>query len=355
MSATTTCQGINVITCRGSFRAMGETIGEALREPLQARGIPPPDARARARVARFLAPVEPAIRDLMDAMRGMERGANLPADALLAGWARPRPPSMFPDACSNIVFANGPQGPLWGKNNDDDWAAPFHGRHPGPAEALDHFYILRLYPDRGIPVINCTYTGYIAAGDMLNAEGLAAGFSSGGSRFLQNPYDVPDRLWMAAGLFTCRTAEDYARHLAERPLRGKGYLGVVVDREGGMLAPEIMPPLVQIRRPIPGAHGLHCTNCYQLPLLADLSGRAHQDNARGRAARLEAALSEGDGSLAHLQAVLRHHGPFDICRHGADRGDYGFTEWSMIGVPRERRVLFCAGAPCAGRYEALAL
>ncbi len=345
------CQGVRIITCRGAFRAMGEAIGETLRAVLQAQiGAPPADAD-RARIQQALAPAEQAMPEIMDAMRGMEHGANLPAGALLAEWAKRSKNSMFPDACSNVIFRDGPQGPLWGKNSDDDWVRPFHRQRPGPAERLDHICILRMYPDHGIPVINCTYTGWIAAGDMLNAEGVAAGFSSGGSPFQQSPYHLPDRLWMAAGMFRARTAEDYARHLTAMPLRGKGFLGVVVDRAGGMVAPEIMPPLVQLRRARPEMRGMCCSNCYQLPELAELSGRAHQENARGRAAMLATAIEAGDRSPAYMQAVLRHHGEFDICRHGAPRHDDGFTEYSTIGIPRAGKLLFCAGNPCQGKYD----
>jgi len=97
--------------------------------------------------------------------------------------------------------------------------------------------------------------------------------------------------------------------------------------------------------------GMFCSNCYQLPELAELSGRAHQENARGRAAALATAIEAGDRSLAYMQAVLRHHGECDICRHGAPRHDDGFTEYSMIGIPRAGKLLFCAGNPCQGKYE----
>lgn len=126
---------------------------------------------------------------------------------------------------------------------------------------------------------------------------------------------------------------------------------VTVDRTGCMFSTEVMPPLVQIRRPRIWSRGMNCTNWYQLPLLKDISGRSDLENSMGRSRALEAALKETTLSLEHMKNTLRHHGEYDICRHGKERHDYGYTEWSMIGIPREGKLLFCNGRPCQGTYE----
>ena len=337
---------VKVIECRGSHARIGETIGEALREELQqliARQAGwAADDQVRRRIKEYLASAETFMPGVLEEIKGIERGANLPEHFLLSEWAETPTRSNFPEACSNIVFRDGPDGPLWGKANDGVTV----GDPTNPSYCL-----LKIYPDDGLPLISCNYVGWIASGGMMNAEGVASGFSSGGSIFSQSPYHVPDLLWIYAGMQKARTAEEFARHLTSLPLRGKGLAGVTVDREGKMFSTEGFPPLVQIRRPSSWMRGMNCTNWYQLPMLTNLSPRTDLENSRGRSAYLETALKEGDLSVEYLKSVLRHHGECDICRHGAERHDTLITDWSMIGIPRQEKVLFASGNPCQGEYQ----
>ena len=58
-------------------------------------------------------------------------------------------------------------------------------------------------------------------------------------------------------------------------------------------------------------------------------------------------------TLARMQALLRHHGDQNICRHG-ECCEMN-TEYSMIGLPRENRVLCAHGYPCENEYEDIML
>lgn len=344
-------QEVKVITCRGRHALIGETIGEALREELRPRAAGwQCDDKAAWRIREYLAAAREWIPELIEEIRGVERGAGLPEHFLMAGQANPPNRPEFTEGCSNIVFREGPDGPLWGKNNDDD-AGPPGVPHKAPPRC-----ILRIYPDHGIPLILCTYCGWIG-GDMMNAEGVATGGASGGHHFFQSPYDLPSLLWLRAGMHRARSAEDFARHVTSRPLRGRGSVHVTVDGAGSMFSTEILSPLVQLRRPQPWMRGMECTNWYQLPHLTPLSGRgaADQENARGRSAALQAALRQPTLNVGAMKKALRHHGDVDICRHGAARHDRGITEWSMIGIPRQRKVLFCKGNPCSGHYDDIKL
>lgn len=341
---------MKVIEGRGSHTKIGEAIGEALRDHFRARMHRPAAAPQRDAWARAsLGAMEQHIPEVIEQIRGIERGAGLDAGVLLDEWiGRPRR-SMFENACSNVVFGDGPDGPLWGKNNDGEACAP-------AAAPLPVHVVLKMYPDKGIPLINCTYAGWVAAGDIVNAEGVASGWSSGSSPFFQSPFNVPDRLWIYAGMLKARSAEDFARHITALPLRGKGYTGVTIDAQGNMFSAEIMPPLVQLRRPSPWMRGMNCTNWYQHPHLKGLCFRAHIDNAMGRSAVLEQALKHDRLDVKHMTSVLRSHGaPADICRHGQARHDCSFTEHSMIGVVRERKMLICDGNPCEATYEDICL
>ena len=343
----TESQSIRVIECRGSHAKIGETIGEELREYLQGRIRGPRMDEQHKRMQASLEPMQVHMPEVLEQIRGIERGGVLAEGSLLREWTETPRHSMFETGCSNVVFADGPDGPLWGKNNDGDAG-------PQPAAPAVHC-ILKIYPDDGVPLINCTYSGWVAAGDILNAEGVASGWSSGSSPFRQSPFHVSDRLWAYAGMLRARTAEEFARHITALPLRGKGYTGVTIDENGTMFSTEIMSPLVQLRRPAVWMRGMNCTNWYQDPHLKSLCFRSHLDNAASRSVALEEALKEDRLDVEHMKATLRCHGAADICRHGEVRHDHGFTEWSAIGVVRERKLLFCEGAPCQGEYREIRL
>ena len=101
---------------------------------------------------------------------------------------------------------------------------------------------------------------------------------------------------------------------------------------------------------------MNCVNCYQLPMLADADRRSESGkcNAKARQRFLEQSLSElSDYSLADMKTILRHHGQPSICRHGGT--DDSHTEYSMIGIPQSRRVLFVDGNPCQGTFQEIQL
>lgn len=101
---------------------------------------------------------------------------------------------------------------------------------------------------------------------------------------------------------------------------------------------------------------MNCVNCYQLPALADADRRTESGkcNAKARQRFLEQSLSDlSDYSIVDMTAILRHHGHPSICRHGGTEDSH--TEYSMIGIPQSRRVLFADGNPCQDTYQEIQL
>lgn len=349
---------MKVIECKGSDKAIGSTIGESLREEIQEQvtGFLPADLSVLDKeIAFFKTSMTRFLPDVLEQMLHAAKAAHITEKQMLAlNGQCGRPDYRFEQCCSNVVFANGPDGPLWGKNNE--------GRFPRNTRPVEKFQgqrpvcALKLYPEKGIPAICFTFCGWFSGGDMINAEGVAIGHSSVGSKFLQSPLHVSVLHWLYYGMFHIRNITEYANHVTQLPLRGKGFSQIAVDRNGNMASGELACPLAQIRWPEPDATGMNCVNYYQLPVLKGMDTRdpAGLANAKRRQAYLDTAILDGDHSIDHMKKILRHHGNDAICRHGLN-DDPCHTEYSMIGIPAQRKAMLIHGYPCEHEYEEIVI
>lgn len=335
---------MKVVECRGSSTRIGECAGEEMKEEINfhiEKFLEKDLTKYEKDIQMFISSTERYLPHVLDEMKGVARGAGVAEDMIFAlnlpGAQAISDKNL--QECSNIVFRQGPSGPLWGKNNDGGGS----GGRP--------VCVLKVYPEKGIPLILFTFCGFIGTGDAINAEGLASGHSSVGSRFIQHQHNVAVRLWIYEGIRTAKTTKDFALHLTSAPVYGKGFSQVVVDKEGKMCSPEIACPLVQLRWPSEEDTTMNCVNCYQLPQLENFTNRNPEglENANGRKAYLQKAHSGGDLGLEHMKCILRSHGEYAICRHGGR--DLSHTEYSMIGIPREAKALYLSGNPCEAEFK----
>ncbi len=338
---------MKVIECKGNHLKIGECAGEGLREEIRRHIDKSLDRDLSVYwedIKNFKSSTGRYLPHLLLQMKGMARGAGVSEEEILA-LNLPGGQAVVDDhlrECSNIVFGGGPDGPLWGKNNDGSF-----DERP--------VCILKIYPEEGIPVMCCTFCGFVATGDIMNAEGLAAGHSSVGSKFRQSPRNVSARLWIYEGMFKSGKTRDFAVHLTSMPLYGKGFSMVAVDSDGRMCSAEIACPLVQLRWPEKGEKAMNCVNCFQLPQLKDYTNRTPERlaNARGRKTFLEKAPASEVPGLRVVKNILRYHGDYSVCRHGGK--DLSHTTYSLIGLSCEGKVLFREGYACGGEYEEVAL
>ncbi len=279
---------------------------------------------------------------VLEEMEGTAEGANLPPEDIY----RLNFP-LYPDGvslsegCTNIVFAGGPDGPVWGKNNDGGATQ----RHLPPCARL-------IRREGAIPLLTFTFCGMIATLDGMNAEGLAVGHSSVGTIFQQSDTHPQIRHWGYEGMLTCATTGEFVRHMSSLPTRDKGYAMVCVDRQGTTCSLEAPVPVVQVRRSARSDGHLHCVNCYQLPHLLEADWRTPEGkaNAQARWQFLDRYLEENeDFGRTGMQRLLSSHEPPGICRHGAP--DACVTEYAMIGLPAQGEVRYRHGFACGGPYE----
>ncbi len=336
---------MRIIEASGNPRVIGRCTGEALREDIRLHlEMYPPSSDRKSwehRLPAFLATLKRYLPDVLDEMEGTAEGADVPLDDILRlNLPMYQNELDIAEGCTNIAFADGPDGPIWGKNNDGLAAEK---RRPACGRLVRR--------NDGIPLLVFTFCGMVATTDGMNSEGLAVGHSSVGSIFQQSDHHVPIRLWAYEGMLRSRTTVDFVRHMASLPTRGKGYSILCVDSHGTTCSIEAPCPLIQVRRPESEHRHMNCVNYYQLPNLANADRRSEvgKQNAEVRRRFLDHKLSEEiDFSLEDMKKLLRHHGDPSICRHGVQDGSY--TEYSMIGVPQSRRVLFLSGYPCENEF-----
>lgn len=341
---------MQLVEASGTPRQIGHATGEALREEIR-RHIelyPPLQNREEweRRLPTFLDALRRHVPAVLEEMEATAEGAALDRDLILAlNLPMYANELVATEGCTNIAFAFGPDGPLWGKNND--------GYAPGKQRPHCARLIRR---NDGIPHVNFTFCGLVATLDGVNAEGLSVGHSSVGSVFQQSDHHVPIRLWGYEGMMRCRTTAEFVRHMAALPTRDKGYSILCADREGVLCSLEAPVPLLQVRRPAPGLPHMNCVNYYQLPALAEADRRPPEGkaNAKRRREFLDRWLATADDlSVEGMKGLLRHHGEVSICRHGGDDGSH--TEYAMISAPASGRVLYLSGYPCEEEFSELTL
>lgn len=338
------------VECKGTPEQIGEAVGESLREEIQqyadiASEKIPPGLNSRLPVFRkVLIETQP---DVYREIQGMARASLLDEADILKFNMEAYPNSLGVDhqECSNIAFSGGPDGPIWGKNND---GSPPHWP----------VYVKKIIPEHGIPIIAFSFAGLVFVSDAMNAEGVAVGHSSVGSLLDKSDLHPNIRLWCYHCLLKARTTREFVQLMASIPLRGKGYTHVVVDKSGDVCSIEAACPLIQVREK-KHKTGVNCVNHYQLPLLRDLDWRTPEGkvNSIKRMEYLNSVLESDEAfDIEHMKSVLRYHGkPASICRHGKNVdgsfGDGSYTEYSMIGLPAQGKMLYLHGNPCEHEYS----
>lgn len=336
---------MRIIEVSGSARQIGLATGEALREDIKqhlAVLAKKPKSRhwnkQKSIVAKTLLNSAP---QSLDELRAIAEAANVPFDELLYLNTEGLSESVE-DRCTNIAFAAGPNGPIWGKNNDRG-AKEFP--IPVCARVIHRVGLL--------PVVIFTYAGMLATGDGMNSVGLSVGHSSVGSIFEPSDSHVPIRIWFYEGLMRCRTTAQFISHMTARPMRGKGYAFLCVDEQGHTASLEAPCPLIQVRQSR-NSHGhMHCVNIYQLAALAQADRRspAGRCNANERMKWLDERLDAAEKTdLNEMRAILSKTDQPAICRNGT-APDTAVTEYSMIALPKQRRAMFLYGKPTEQAYQ----
>ena len=336
--------GTVVVECSGKPREMGRQFGEATREGVRhnvenwrPRRHTPEELAFFGALQDFLAGRAP---DLLEEMEGVAEGSGAPVEDVL--WLN-HVPTFGPEwlgACTSMAVAAGPDGPVLGKNNDG-----------GGDERRHAFAVRTTRPEKGLPMIQVTHAGSLSGLDAINAEDFANSHNSVGSRFDRSGERLDVRLRVYQLMAECRTTRGFIEGLIHGVgLTGKGFNIVAVDPSGETAVIEAAVPLIAWRDL--GAPFVYATNHYLTDALKDHDGR-DADGKRVSVCRVGylewVAATNPPRSAEDVRAILRSHEPWAPCRHGGPH--LSQTEWSIVALPRDRKLLFADGHPCETAYR----
>ncbi len=288
---------------------------------------------------KWLAQMAP---DELEEMRGIAEGSGQDLAVILAmNQVNTFGPEWL-GQCTSMAISGGPDGPVLGKNNDG-----------GDNPAVETKYIVRRSrPATGLPMVQVTYAGWLSGLDAMNAEGLANAHDSVGSVFDKSGPRLDVRLRVYQLMRRCRATTEMLEGLCQGPsLTGKGFAVIVVDKSGDTVAVEAAVPVIAWRnRRDPY---VFATNHFITPALQNADMRTPEGKrvSSCRLGYLEwVARTRPPRSAEDIRAILRCHEPWAPCRHAGPH--LSQTEWSIVGLPTQGKLLLAPGHPCENAYKA---
>ncbi len=328
------------VICTGSPLEMGRQYGEQARNEIrwnaeeETKTLPPEQLAVFAATA--LPTLEKFAPDVLEEMRGMAQAANVELSRIL----RINHVDTFDgeSRCTPVILRHSDAGLIVAKNDD----AP-------PHEAY-RFVIRKIVPSRGIPAFSITRAGWLSGLDMMNAAGLANTHGSVGSVFPRPGMRLDIRLYLYMLMQQCETIDSLMEKLEQIPLTGKGFSIGCGDRNGECVFIDAAVPLLTVRSR--NRVFDYSTNLYQAPGLehADRRFPAKRHICQYRQGYLRwIEETRPPQTLADLQALLRSHEPWAPCRHGG--AHQSVTNWSLINLPQQGKLLLADGPPCQNHYK----
>lgn len=330
------------VECVGDPRTMGRHYGEQAREGILANRewwqTGRRAAEGRGRLALYHEFLRSRIPAVYDELLGIAEGSGVPADEILL--FNQCDSGTHPVGCTSMAVVTVTDGTLVAKNND------------GCIGDAGSFVVRRSRPAEGLPMVQVTYAGWLSGLDAMNAEGLSTVHSSVGSVF-PRPFPAVDiRLWAYHVLRRCGTTAEFLAAMGETPLTGKGFNIVVGDSSADTCAIEAAVPILAVRAR--GEEFVFTTNHFTTSELADADRRTPEGKEISvyRLGYLKWVRAQCQPQhVPGLQALLRSHDPWGVCRHGG--AHQSRTLWSMIAKCEAREVLVCDGYPCEGQFTAI--
>ena len=338
----------------GLPRELGRQLGEAAREEIQGfaeialarvnKTVSISRQRALAIAQKSAEYAERYSYDMMEELRGMSEGANVPLEEILLLQVRNQLRSEKAGGCTSLSLApvlNG-GGAMVAQNWDHD-------------PALDPFTIVLVRRPAGKPALmNITQAGLIAY----------IGFNDAGIGLCLNTLPAPSREVGVPHYFTVRGiyeatslpgAVDAVRR-AERAIAAN----IMLATPQGPADLEVTLDEVFVLGEKRGlvTHANHCLHAQ----LADVNDAfAELIQSHSRQARIDKLLRTDRGPLglhALKKALADHEGyPRSICRHPNDDPETGYwqTVFSVIIEADQRRMHVARGTPCDHAYETYSL
>jgi len=294
------------------------------------------DLDAPWREEEFLEPLERHLPGLVEEINGIAAGSVMSLRAVVAlsflidlGTAS--------SACTGVVFADGPDGPVVAKTCDcspgtqQEWLNQRLVRPVGEYAAVIHSHIGSPNAEMG-----------------MNEKGLAIGISG----LLSNRIDREGVGWqqdIRGILHRCATTAEAIDMFRAVPIRHAGYAAVVGDAGGNVAVVERLVGTVAVRRPA-GKVVFEANIALSEEAQPFVSPAWGGDNGRGRTAllaRLCADETTLDFSLQGMLNLFSIHDNPGLCQHGPEL--HSHTGFFML--PRKRELWIARGYTCERNLE----
>lgn len=333
------------IECSGSPLQLGREYGEQVKNDIQRNaelfGCLWDINNCDDTVAKIKYVIKKYLPEVYSEITGIAEGANISIEHILLM----NHVDTFGDSverCTPIILKSPEDGIIIAKNNDS----------PSPE---DYRFVLRkCKPDKGIPFIQLTYSGWLSGLDMMNANGLANTHGSVGSRLDKSGERIDIRLVMYALMKKCSKVKDVILQLNNYPLTGKGFNIALGDADNESAMLDAAVPFIAVSN-----HNKkfdYAANIYTSPGLesTDMRAPGKRDICVYRYGYLKwLEQTNAPEKLNDIKKLLSSHEPWAPCRH---RGPHGSqTDWSMINLVKDRKILVADGAPCKNKYKEYSL
>jgi len=290
---------------------------------------------------KILKQVKEYLPEVIEEIRGIADGAEMKFEEVQLL-------NFFPDIicstsqCTNIIFTDGPDGPILGKNGD-----------LGVSEG-NPYLLRKVNSKRGYSYICCTWIGTAWAGDGMNETGLCIGSSSAPNR--REKFNLKESIssyFLRREIFPYYSKVDKVeKKLSQCKIFGKnGANYACLDASGKAIIIEKAGYEQKIR--YSDKNYLFCTNHYLNKELNEISiprGEKADKNSINRYKNLiEIVPDLSSFNINNMKRILRNHSNSGaICQHGQE--NYLQTRISMIMVPRKKLILVADGNPCENEY-----
>ena len=388
-------------------RTTGRADPATLGQP--ALGAIRPDRRHCPDRGAHAGPTWSATEQLVDEMRGIAAGAEVPfetvldintassvhyiqdfrADGLAGAVIRgaritPRKQTWWPGSLMAVPTLLSPQ-----HRTGHSWAEQTMVTRPFRPSASLQPGCCSTPGQKVVPSTSQLSTvGLLSGVAVMNAHGFAVGQSAAQVVPGQDGYGVPTTLILRPLVERCASVDEALALLAERDLAGKGLNMLLMDDAGTVRAAEKSGNRLGVREPDENGV-LYFSNHCHTPGLKELPPRHDRDNSHRRWAHLQDRFGHastdhsvngktnvasksgslngatGDSGMAHssgqagesdwerMRRVITSHGSQpgpggagEICQHGPQM----FTSLGMLISPRQRTLWTADGAPCSTHF-----
>ena len=342
-----------LFTARGAHRELGRHHGEQAR--LKVRGyleylrslLRLSREQLHSRALQFLPLFERHCPHLVDEIRGLADGSDIPFAEALAVQIRGELGCVQDEACTTFVI--GSRGTasgqiLIGQNSDVE------------PELEEFAYVLRLEPEGKPALLMWTFGGMIGYHG-LNANGVAhfANSLGGGPAWKMGLPHYPVKRMMLEQ----RTIEDVLAMLQLSPVCSSGNY-VLCDGEGAIADVELTPEGFALLGDQGEGFITHSNHFVCGPYACQSTDQASVPDSFPRLDRMRELLRGKSGQLLieDLKRFLADHEghPTSICRHPHTGPDHpsvsarGRTTASLIAEPASGRLHISRGNPCQSTY-----